>query len=291
MGILCFITLALGLIGLFSGNIDFFNRNDDVTEEEKYIDLSKVANELKLYLENQFLNSETTVTVTQPSENDIWIIVKNEEETKLDITLEDKILVFNYEEKNKEIGSLIFNKIVSFIQNENFGISETETLATLSSNEFISFTVATQGVESIKRNNKYYNKLDVSHKISLISISSQAIEVSDLEGSRDLLINDGAFQTSKGNIILYKVSSPTETKISIMEKDIFTDNAYKSLIAALTIVLDSTQLENFKNRYPAIVSPDSFDNYIIEINPDLTEEETVIMQDANYQLIRVTITK
>lgn len=293
--ILCFIVLSLGLTGLLMNSglgflNNWFNHNNE-EPVEKYIELDKITNELNLYLENYYLNTDTIVSVTQPDENNISIVLKNGNEVKYLFTLEDKILSFNYEEANKNMGVIIFNQVVSFIQNEFFGISVEDSLATLTSVEFNSFSLETNGVESIKRNGKFYNKLDVSHQITIINTVSQAIEVSDLENIKDILINEGNYQTSKGNIILYKTNTDTEIKISIMEKNVLTDNSYKSLISTLMILLDSTKVEEFKNKYPGISINTTFDNYIIEINPELTELERSIITEDNYQLIRVTIIK
>ncbi len=290
--IICFITLSLGITGLLiSGDVKFsnwFSKNNN--KNEVYIDLSRITLELTLFLENHYLETETTVTVKE-SDNNISIALKDStNELNYLFTLNNEVLSFNYNNaEEKTIGTMIFNKVVSFIQNEYFGINEEETL-TMLDNGLLNYTIENNGIESTELNGIIYNKLDVSKQITLIIESSNSIEISDLETSKDYLINNGTYQTSKGNIILYKTSNDTETKVSIMEKNFLTNDSYNSIISVITVMFNIEEAELFKSKY-ASISNNSFDNYVIEVNPELSEIEKNIIGNENYKLIRITITK
>jgi len=169
------------------------------------------------------------------------------------------------------------------------GYEDGKLFATLNSEEAKKYTLK-DGVEIVENEDNVTVKIDINKKMVLADFSNIYLKVSDLQDGIDYIKENGSYQTSKGDLIFYKMGYDDEAIISIGEKSNLTDNAYKSILSTIEIIFDKNEADYFAKQCPTLTNK-TFGKYIVEINPELSDMEDFIFGDKDYKLVRVTIDK
>ena len=234
-------------------------------------------------------NTDNELSVTMTTDMD-------ESETKLEYTLDGTILSGEFSGINVLTGGIVTIILADCI-GQLHGYSDGELMDTLNSDEVQNYTVENEGFEIKQLSEESIQvKMDINKKIPLIDISEEDtyIQASDLDYLKEFIIGDGSAQQSKGNIIFHKDGYDDEAVIFVGEKGELTENAYKSILSILEVMFEGEEAANyFEENYSNIsVGNEEFDGFIIEVNPEKSDMEKVVLgEDDTYQFIRISIDK
>lgn len=289
--ILLVLTLGFGTTGLLlSGDLRSINFFKNFYKIENKIDLNYIATKLNAYLNDYYTNTDIVASASV-SENIITVSINDDIiETNYNYILNDDILSCEFSTEKSVIGIDLFNIIISFVEEKYFDVIQNDTINTLENDEAKTFTLETDNYELSESSNKIIGKLNVNKQITILDFNTDYIKISDLTEETTLIKENDTYQKSINNLVLQKIDNGNNIIISIFEKDLLTENTYKSLISFLTILYDEVEADSFKEQYPGITEDFTFDKYIIAVNPEPTESENTFMTDG-YKLLRVTISK
>ena len=169
------------------------------------------------------------------------------------------------------------------------GYEDGQLFATLNSDEAKKYTLK-DGVELVESEDALTVKIDINKKMKLVDFSNIYLKVLDLQDGIDYIKGNGSYQTSKGDLIFYKMGYDDEAIISIGEKTNLTENAYKSILSTIEIIFDKNEVDSFAKQCPTLTNK-TFGKYTVEISPELSDMEGFVFGDKDYKLVRVTIDK
>lgn len=295
LSITIIILTSIILIGATIIKYDVFNLKDNNNNDNEplSITLSQIAQKFNSHPTIQaYEDFDTTITATA-TENAITINVDGElegiKQNKYTYQLDGNILTMTI--SNDDMFAALMSIIITEATQQLYGVAKDEASKTLNSEQFANYTVEKEGVELKKGESQAIFKLDISRKITLADFSNTYIKVSDFDNDAlEFVKGDGSFSFYKGNIYFKKTGYDEETKILIYEKDNLTNNTYKSLLSAITVIYDEEEADAFAEQYSSLSLGDkTFDRYTIEVNPELNDVD--ILEDSSYKWIRLTIDK
>ena len=244
-----------------------------------------------------YKNAGEDINATK-DEDSLNITVNVNNETKnVEFLYQENVLSIEIDEDDDDafLKAYITLNLVDII-GQLHGYPEAELLKTINSSEADNYTLEKEGYEKEKiSETKSKIKVDITKKIPLADFSNTYIEVSDIQYLRDFISGDGSAEDSKGNVWFNKSGYNGKYTLLVAEKDNLTENAYKSILSILEVMVDNDNItQYFKKNYSSILSGDKdFDGFKIKINPeDKTEfEEFAIPSDKGYKFVRIVIDK
>jgi hypothetical protein len=108
---------------------------------------------------------------------------------------------------------------------------------------------------------------------------------------------NASMKTQKGNVRIYRYDMPfSGGKIivaALAETPRFTQNAYKSMVSALSLIVDDEKIvEYFKENYPQLSGDAQFPGFLIETAEEMDESESEFFGDmADFDFMRLVIFK
>jgi hypothetical protein len=297
-GILWLFALLFGITGfIISGDYKdmklfeglFPSNNDGNTDVEKAnVDLKYLSDELNNYFDGAF-GSNDYVGISSVIDDTISVSLSGATESlTFDYKLNGTILSCDIPNDPTDNGEIIFKKLVAIIESKYYSISEADVMNTFNSDDINSYTLATNNIE-INKTIGFSGKINVNKAITIVSTPSYVNE-SMLQNSTTFMDENEISRVNTGNIILYKSKVNGNINLSIFEKDALTENSYKTLVSAITVLYGTAEANLFKVSYPNLSTTDySFDTYDIKIKPTFTENEKAIADPTIYQLVRIVI--
>lgn len=305
-----FITLTLGLVGLFlSGDVvsvGLFDSNSKNTNLEEAnnttsLELSDIVSHLKNYVNNSYTQEKGFSADVIFQSDVISVNIKNQEISyDLNFKVEGNIISFhstNDIEKD-DIGKELFLEMLTYIQDKYYNIPTQDVLSIVNSKEAKTFTLEKDGFDEKITDVGFIISFDYTKQISRIEITNHiTVEDLKLEGQNNhFLKGDGSYKINKHSLFLYKQGSENEAIISIFEEEELTTNAYKTLISVLTEMFNVEEANNFALVYPGLEKENkAFVGYSIEVNPEYNDFESEILNSnidvSKLKLLRITIDK
>ena len=260
---------------------DFNQSNFKLSKLVKYI--KKDENYLSV---NRYYNLDVKTT-----EDTITINISNDETTdKLVGTLDNNILTYTIPKKDKNIllkGKLLYSIADAIGQvngNDNGYVS-----SILGSLDYTKMNIKRNGIEiySDKENNIY--KFKVNKKFELGSIADVYFNTDDFVVLKDKLVSDGYAQSSKGNLIFYKIEDNGKKIIYFGEPEELTTRTYNSLISLIEVMYDKDTSDLFSKAFKKI-DTGTYNNFNMIANYEPTEEEVIYNKLLdNYKILKLEI--
>ena len=202
--------------------------------------------------DNYILTSKYYELNTNASGSKIRIVFKNDEhQGTLKGTLKDDVLSFAI--KNNDANALtkamLIYTVVDALGQLN-GNDKGYVSSMLSSYDLKKATMEKDGFElSVKDDSNVY-EFKTNQKFKLGKLKNNYYTLKDLEEYKDTLINEGFFQTAKGNLILYKDNDYQKKNIIyICELNKLTSRTYNSLLNVIEIMYGSEYKTSFQDNY------------------------------------------
>ena len=260
---------------------DFNQSNFKLSKLVKYI--KKDENYLSV---NRYYNLDVKTT-----EDTITINVSNDETNdKLVGTLDNNILTYTIPKKDKNIllkGKLLYSIADAIGQvngNDNGYVS-----SILGSLDYTKMNIKRNGIEiySDKENNIY--KFKVNKKFELGSIADVYFNTDDFVVFKDKLVSDGYAQSSKGNLIFYKIEDNGKKIIYFGEPEELTTRTYNSLISLIEVMYDKDTSDLFSKAFKKI-DTGTYNNFNMVANYEPTEDEVIYNKLLdNYKILKLEI--
>ena len=260
---------------------DFNHSNFKLSKLVKYI--KKDENYLSV---NRYYNLDVKTT-----EDTITINISNDETTdKLVGTLDNNILTYTIPKKDKNIllkGKLLYSIADAIGQvngNDNGYVS-----SILGSLDYTKMNIKRNGIEiySDKENNIY--KFKVNKKFELGSIADVYFNTDDFVVFKDKLVSDGYAQSSKGNLIFYKIEDNGKKIIYFGEPEELTTRTYNSLISLIEVMYDKDTSDLFSKAFKKI-DTGTYNNFNMVANYEPTEDEVIYNKLLdNYKILKLEI--
>lgn len=260
---------------------DFNHSNFKLSKLVKYI--KKDENYLSV---NRYYNLDVKTT-----EDTITINISNDETNdKLVGTLDNNILTYTIPKKDKNIllkGKLLYSIADAIGQvngNDNGYVS-----SILGSLDYTKMNIKRNGIEiySDKENNIY--KFKVNKKFELGSIADVYFNTDDFVVFKDKLVSDGYAQSSKGNLIFYKIEDNGKKIIYFGEPEELTTRTYNSLISLIEVMYDKDTSDLFSKAFKKI-DTGTYNNFNMVANYEPTEDEVIYNKLLdNYKILKLEI--
>ena len=260
---------------------DFNQSNFKLSKLVKYI--KKDENYLSV---NRYYNLDVKTT-----EDTITINISNDETNdKLVGTLDNNILTYTIPKKDKNIllkGKLLYSIADAIGQvngNDNGYVS-----SILGSLDYTKMNIKRNGIEiySDKGNNIY--KFKVNKKFELGSIADVYFNTDDFVVFKDKLVSDGYAQSSKGNLIFYKIEDNGKKIIYFGEPEELTTRTYNSLISLIEVMYDKDTSDLFSKAFKKI-DTGTYNNFNMIANYEPTEDEVIYNKLLdNYKILKLEI--
>ena len=245
-----------------------------IKKDENYLSVSKYYN-----LDVKTNDETITINITNDETNDTLVG-----------TLDNNILTYTIPKKDNNIllkGKLLYS-IADAIGQVN-GNDAGYISSILGSLDYTKMNIKRNGIEiySDKENNIY--KFKVNKKFELGSIADVYFNTDDFVIFKDKLVGDGYAQSSKGNLIFYKIEDNGKKMIYFGEPNELTTRTYNSLLSILEVMCDKDTADLFSKAFKKITTG-TFNNFNMIANYEVTEDEVIYNKLLdNYKILKLEI--
>lgn len=261
-------------------------------EKKKPIDLNLLVPLIEKD-DNYILTSKYYELKTNASGSKIRIVFKNDEhQGTLKGTLKDDVLSFAIKNNdgNALTKAMLIYTVVDALGQLN-GNDKGYVSSMFSNYDLKKATMDKDSFElSVKDDSNVY-EFKTNQKFKLGKLKNNYYSLKDLEEYKDTLINEGFFQTTKGNLILYKDNdNQKKNVIYICELNELTSRTYNSLLNVIETMYGSEYKTSFQENYKELSSAQVLDRFDIIYDYQATDDDVVkkITTD-NYKILKITI--
>ena len=245
-----------------------------IEKEDNYLSVSKYYN----------LDIKTT-------KDTIVINISNDQTTdSLTGTLANNILTYEIAKDDSNIllkGKLLYS-IADSIGQVN-GNDKGYVSSILGSLDYSKMSIKNNGIEIYSDGNKNVYKFKVDKKFELGSAADVYFTIDDFINYKDKIIKEGYAQTTKGNLIFYKINENGENIIYFGEPEALTTRTYNSVLSLLEVMYDSNTSNLFSKAYKHLETG-TFNNLSFIVNYEPTEDEVIYSKLlSNYKIFKLVI--
>ena len=245
-----------------------------IEKEDNYLSVSKYYN----------LDIKTT-------KDTIVINISNDQTTdSLTGTLANNILTYEIAKDDSNIllkGKLLYS-IADSIWKVN-GNDKGYVSSILGSLDYSKMSIKNNGIEIYSDGNKNVYKFKVDKKFELGSAADVYFTIDDFINYKDKIIKEGYAQTTKGNLIFYKINENGENIIYFGEPEALTTRTYNSVLSLLEVMYDSNTSNLFSKAYKHLETG-TFNNLSFIVNYEPTEDEVIYSKLlSNYKIFKLVI--
>ena len=260
---------------------DFNQSTFKLSKLVKYIE--KEDNYLSI---NKYYNLDIKTT-----KDTIVINISNDQTTdSLTGTLANNILTYEISKDDSNIlvkGKLLYS-IADSIGQVN-GNDKGYVSSILGSLDYSKMSIKNNGIEIYSDGNKNIYKFKVDKKFELGSAADVYFTVDDFIEYKDKIIKEGYAQTSKGNLIFYKINENGKNIIYFGEPDALTTRTYNSVLSLLEVMYDSNTSNLFSKAYKHLETG-TFNNLSFIVNYEPTDDEVIYNKLlSNYKIFKLEI--
>ena len=260
---------------------DFNQSNFKLSKLTKYIKKDENYMSVGRYYNLDIKSSTDTITIN---------ISNDEGSDDLTGTLDKNILTYKIAKNDKNLllkGKLLYS-IADAIGQVN-GNDKGYISSILGSLDYTKMNIKRNGIEiySDKENNIY--KFKVNKKFELGSIADVYFNTDDFVVFKDKLVGDGYAQSSKGNLIFYKIEDNGKKIIYFGEPDELTTRTYNSLISLIEVMYDKDTSNLFSKAFKKIETG-TYNNFNMFANYEPSEDEVIYNKLLdNYKILKLEI--
>ena len=245
-----------------------------IEKEDNYLSVSKYYN----------LDIKTT-------KDTIVINISNDQTTdSLTGTLANNILTYEIAKDDSNIllkGKLLYS-IADSIGQVN-GNDKGYVSSILGSLDYSKMSIKNNGIEIYSDGNKNVYKFKVDKKFELGSAADVYFTFDDFINYKDKIIKEGYAQTTKGNLIFYKINENGKNIIYFGEPEALTTRTYNSVLSLLEVMYDSNTSNLFSKAYKHLKTG-TFNNLSFIVNYEPTEDEVIYSKLlSNYKIFKLVI--
>lgn len=260
---------------------DFNQSTFKLSKLVKYIE--KEDNYLSV---NKYYNLDIKTT-----KDTIVINISNDQTTdSLTGTLANNILTYEIAKNDSNIllkGKLLYS-IADSIGQVN-GNDKGYVSSILGSLDYSKMSIKNNGIEIYSDGNKNIYKFKVDKKFELGSVADVYFTFDDFINYKDKIIKDGYAQTTKGNLIFYKINENGKNIIYFGEPEALTTRTYNSVLSLLEVMYDSNTSNLFSKAYKHLETG-TFNNLSFIVNYEPTEDEVIYSKLlSNYKIFKLVI--
>lgn len=245
-----------------------------IKKDENYLSVGKYYN-----LDVKTTDDTITINISNDEINDTLVG-----------TLDNNILTYTIPKGDNNIllkGKLLYS-VADAIGQVN-GNDAGYISSILGSLDYSKMNIKRNGIEiySDKENNIY--KFKVNKKFELGSIADVYFNTDDFVAFKDKLVGDGYAQSSKGNLIFYKIEDNGKKIIYFGEPNELTTRTYNSLLSMLEVMYDKDTADLFSKAFKKITTG-IFNNFNMTANYEVTEDEVIYNKLLdNYKILKLEI--
>lgn len=245
-----------------------------IKKDENYLSVGKYYN-----LDVKTTDDTITINISNDEINDTLVG-----------TLDNNILTYTIPKGDNNIllkGKLLYS-VADAIGQVN-GNDAGYISSILGSLDYSKMNIKRNGIEiySDKENNIY--KFKVNKKFELGSIADVYFNTDDFMAFKDKLVGDGYAQSSKGNLIFYKIEDNGKKIIYFGEPNELTTRTYNSLLSMLEVMYDKDTADLFSKAFKKITTG-TFNNFNMTANYEVTEDEVIYNKLLdNYKILKLEI--
>lgn len=245
-----------------------------IEKEDNYLSVSKYYN----------LDIKT-------AKDTIVINISNDQTTdSLTGTLANNILTYEIAKDDSNIllkGKLLYS-IADSIGQVN-GNDKGYVSSILGSLDYSKMSIKNNGIEIYSDGNKNVYKFKVDKKFELGSAADVYFTFDDFINYKDKIIKEGYAQTTKGNLIFYKINENGKNIIYFGEPEALTTRTYNSVLSLLEVMYDSNTSNLFSKAYKHLETG-TFNNLSFIVNYEPTEDEVIYSKLlSNYKIFKLVI--
>lgn len=245
-----------------------------IKQEDNYLQVSKYYN----------LDIKTT-------KDSITININNDQITdSLTGTLSNNILTYEISKDDSNIllkGKLLYS-IADSIGQIN-GNDKGYVSSILGSLDYSKINIKNNGIEIYTDGDKNIYKFKVDKKFELGSAADVYLTVDDFAQYREKLLGNGYAQTSKGNLIFYKINENGKNILYFGEPENLTTRTYNSVLSLIEVMYDSNTSNLFSKAYKNLETG-TFNNLSFIVNYEPTEDEVIYSKLlSNYKIFKLEI--
>lgn len=190
----------------------------------------------------------------------------------IDIKVSDDTMVINFSNdlNNGSLKGVLSNNILTFkIPNDDTNIllkgklisSVADSIGQLNGNkkgyvssvlgslDYSKINLKENGLEVYKDGENNVYKFRVDQKFVLGSVADIYFNENDLNEFKEKLKTDDYFQTTKGNLILYKIEENDKIIFYLAEPEQITSRSYNSILSLISVMYDSNTSDLFSKAY------------------------------------------
>ena len=240
--------------------------------EDNYRQVAKYYN-----LDIKTTTDTITITINNDTTNDQMVGTLNNDILTYEIKKDDPNILLK--------GKLLYSVADSIGQFNGNGKGYVSSI--LGSLDYSKMSIKRNGIEIYSDGNNNIYKFKVTKKFQLGSIADVYFMPNDFAPFKDKLTNEEYVQTSKGNLIFYKINDSGKQIMYFAEPDNLTSRTYNSLISMCEIVYGTDATDVFKKGYKKLVSG-TFGALKMSVNYIPTEDEVIYDKLlGNYKVLKV----
>lgn len=218
---------------------------------------------------------ELTADLDSDNSNILVItLTTNDGSTTISYELHDNILTNEHLVDNEVISAYFLADVIGQLN----GYQDGELLNNfnLFTDEISNYTIDNEGFEVKENENYYIAKLDITKEVPLVDVSKFYLKPEQFDTIKEMVKeNITGNQSGRIGTFAYNLEvRKDENTIYIGELDEATENTYKSIISALSVMYDEKVVDYFKSKYPKLEDGIYFyDGLTIETDTFIDYEE------------------
>ena len=243
-----------------------------IKRENNYLSVSKYYN-----LDIKTTSNTITINIINDTTND-----------SMTGTLYNDILTFEILKNDPNIllkGKLLYSVADSIGQFNGNGKGYVSSI--LGSLDYSKMTIKRNGIEIYSDGNNNIYKFKVNKKFELGSIADVYFTSDDFAEYKNKLLSEEYVQTSKGNLIFYKINDGNKKIMYFGEPDTLTSRTYNSLISMAEVMYGKDATDVFQKGYKKLISG-TYGYLTMTVNYVPKEDEVIYDKLLdNYKVLKV----
>ena len=260
---------------------DFNTTKFKLSKLEKYIIKENNYLSVGKYYNTNIKTTEDTITIS---------FSNDKKSGSLKGTLNNNILTFKIPIEDENI--LLKGKLVSSVADsigQLNGNKRGYVSTVLGSIDYSKINLKDNGLEVYKDGENNIYKFRVDKKFVLGSIADVYFSEDDLNEFNNKMKTDDYFQTTKGNLILYKIEENDKIIFYLAEPDQITSRTYNSVLSLISVMYDNNTSDLFSKAFKKLTTT-TWNEMNFQVNYVPKEEEVIYNKlPEDYKILKLEL--
>lgn len=260
---------------------DFNTTKFKLSKLEKYIIKENNYLSVGKYYNTNIKTTEDTITIS---------FSNDKKSGSLKGTLNNNILTFKIPIEDENI--LLKGKLVSSVADsigQLNGNKKGYMSTVLGSIDYSKINLKDNGLEVYKDGENNIYKFHVDKKFVLGSIADVYFSEDDLNEFNNKMKTDDYFQTTKGNLILYKIEENDKIIFYLAEPDQITSRTYNSVLSLISVMYDNNTSDLFSKAFKKLTTT-TWNEMNFQVNYVPKEEEVIYNKlPEDYKILKLEL--